>query len=56
MMARAKRTVLIKNPTCKVAGIKEGIGLLIEEHDPLHGYSAITSENVLGDRSDGSGI
>ena len=52
----AKWTVLIKNSTCKVAGSKEEIGLLIEEHDPSHGYSAITSQNVLVDRSDGSGI
>ena len=30
--------------------------MLIEEHDPLHDYSAITSQNVLDDRSDASGI
>ena len=52
----AKWTVLIKNSTCKVAGSKEEIGLLIEKHDPLHGYSAFTSQNVLVDRSDASGI
>ena len=30
--------------------------MLIEEHDPLHGYSAVTSQNVPDDRSDASGI